>query len=100
MLVRSDQLLSLDRFIHNSLHEHADGRGIVFDKMTSAKAVCAHEHPLVQSGSEKINGDKRSTDINITIAQLLTEQQCFPAQGAVAMSGNRVAYDASDDHED
>jgi hypothetical protein len=92
-------LLSLDRFIHNSLNEHADGRGIVFDKMTSAKAVCAHEHPLVQSGSEKINGHKGRAHRHIAVTQLLTKQEGFSAQGAVAMGGNRVAYDAGDDHE-
>jgi hypothetical protein len=30
---------------------------------------------------------------------LLTKQEGFSAQGAVAMGGNRVAYDAGDDHE-
>lgn len=67
-------------------------------EVSGTEAVCAHEHPLVQSGSEQINRNKWCSDLDISIAELLTEQQLFPTQRAVAMSGNGIAYDATDEH--
>jgi hypothetical protein len=66
--------------------------------MTSTTAICAHEHSLMQTGTKKINRNERSTNVHISITQLLTEQQLFPAQRTVAMSGNSVAYDATNEH--
>jgi len=85
--------------INNPLHKHANGRGIVINEVTRTKAIRAHEHPLVQTGTEQINRNKRRADHRILIAKLLAKQQLFSAQRAVAVSGNGIAYDATDEHE-
>ena len=86
-------------FIDNPLHKHADGRRIIVNDVTRTKAIRAYENPLVQTGTEKIDRHEGRADIRIAIAELLAEQQLFAAQRAVAVGGNGIAYDATDEHD-